>query len=84
MGSEKRTNHVRGDTACELGPQEASRKEVRQLKEQDVVELDKLAGEAFEVRMNGKLFGYGEIVVVTDLMAVRLTELAEPPQEAGS
>lgn len=84
MANANRLNNVVVDLSCELGRKEMSLKEVRQLREQDVVELDKLAGEAFEIRMNGKLFGYGEVVVVTDLMAVRLTGLVEPPQEAGS
>ena len=84
MGNINGLNNVMVDIACELGRKEMTLKEVRQLKEQDVVELDKLAGEAFEIRMNGRLFGFGEVVVVTDLMAVRLTGLVEPPQEAGS
>ena len=84
MGNVNKLNNVMVNLSCELGRKAVTLKEVRQLKEQDVVELDKLAGEAFEIRMNGRLFGFGEVVVVTDLMAVRLTGLVEPPQEAGS
>ena len=60
-------------------------KELSQLKEQDVIELDKLAGEAFEVRVNGRVFALGEVVVVTDLMAIRITSLSnkEAPAEPG-
>ena len=49
------------------------------LKEQDVIELEKLAGEPFDVRVNGRLFATGEVVVVTDLMAVRITSLYQNP-----
>jgi len=84
MGNAGRLNNVVVDISCEVGRKEISLKEVRRLKVQDVVDLDKLAGESFEIRMNGKLFGYGEVVVVTDLMAVRLTGLVELPQEAGA
>lgn len=84
MGNVNKLNNVVVDISCELGRKEMTLKEVRQLKVQDVVELDKLAGESFEIRMNGRLFGFGEVVVVTDLMAVRITGLVEPLQEAGS
>jgi flagellar motor switch protein FliN len=69
---------------CELGRKELNLKEIRQLKEQDVIELDKLAGEAFEIRMNGRFFAMGEAVVVTDMMAVRITDMAGVPQEVGA
>ena len=69
---------------CELGRKEISLKDIRQLKEQDVLELDKLAGEAFELRLNGRHFASGEVVVVTDMMAVRVTDMVDVPQEVGS
>ncbi len=61
----------------ELGRKYVSLHEVRQLQEQDVIELDKLAGEALEMRANGHLFAVGEIVVITDLMACRITQFVE-------
>ncbi len=77
----RRLDNVQVRITCELGRKELSLKEIRQLKEQDVIELDKLAGEAFEIRMNGRFFAMGEVVVVTDLMAVRITDMADVPQE---
>ena len=53
-------------------------REILGLKEQDFIELDKLAGEAFQILVNGRPFAEGEIVVVTDLMAVRITRLITP------
>ena len=79
-----RLDNVQVCITCELGRKELSLKEIRQLKEQDVIELDKLAGEAFEIRMNGRYFAVGEVVVVTDLMAVRITEMAGVPQEGAA
>ncbi|MBT4503975.1 MAG: hypothetical protein HOC74_39955 [Gemmatimonadetes bacterium] len=79
-----RLDNVQVCITCELGRKELSLKEIRQLKEQDVIELDKLAGEAFEIRMNGRYFAVGEVVVVTDLMAVRITEMAGVPQEVAA
>lgn len=80
----RRLDNVQVCITCELGRKELSLKEIRQLKEQDVIELDKLAGEAFEIRMNGRFFAMGEVVVVTDLMAVRITDMADVPQEVAA
>lgn len=66
---------VKVEIECEFGRRRLSLEEAARLREGDVVELDKLAGEAFDIRVNGLLFAEGEIVVVTDLMAVRITRL---------
>jgi len=84
MSNVNRLDNVVVDLTCELGRKEMTLREVRQLKEQDVIELDKLAGEAFEVRLNGRRFAEGEIVVVTDEMGVRVTRLVSVPQEVNS
>jgi len=36
-----------------------------------------------EIRLNGHLFAEGEVVVVTDLMAVRVTSLTLYPEEVS-
>ncbi len=71
-------HNVSVDISVELGRKEMTVGELAKLKEQEVIELDKLAGEAFEIRINGRLFGAGEVVVVSDLMAVRVTSLVTP------
>ncbi len=40
-----------------------------------LVELDRLAGEPLEIRINGKLVARGEAVVVNERYAVRVTEV---------
>ena len=67
------------DITVELGRKLMSVRRLAELKEQDVIEMDKLAGEAFDIRVNGRLFAKGEVVVVTDLMAVRITALHSNP-----
>jgi len=84
MGSPNCLNNVAVHVTCELGRKEMSLKDIRRLKEQDVIELEKLAGEAFEIRVNGRQFASGEVVVVTDLMAVRVTSLEAVVQEVIS
>lgn len=63
------------EITLELGRKELSLREAAQLQVGDVIELDKLAGEAFEIRANDHLFAEGEVVVVTDLLACRITRL---------
>ncbi len=72
-------NNVEVDVTVELGRKEMTVNQLVELREQGLIELDKLAGEAFDIRVNGRLFAAGEVVVVTDLMAVRITSLYENP-----
>jgi flagellar motor switch protein FliN len=76
MKNPNRLNNVEVLVTCELGRKKLRLKDVRQLEEQDVIELEKLAGEAFDIRINGREFASGETVVVADMMAVRVTSLA--------
>jgi flagellar motor switch protein FliN len=67
-----------------LGHKEMTVSELVNLKEQDVIDLSKLAGEAFDILVNNRPFAEGEIVVVTDLMAVRITRLRPSSTESSS
>lgn len=78
-----RLRNVSLDVTVELGRKEITLGEARRLDEGDVIDLDKLAGEAFDITLNGRLFAEGEIVVVTDLMAVRITRLIERTKEVS-
>ena len=73
----ERLNNVYVDITVELGRKEMSVRELTALKERDVIDLEKLAGESFDVLINHRPFAEGEIVVVTDLMAVRITRIRE-------
>ena len=79
-----RLNNVEVDLSVELGRKDMTVREWAKLKVQDIIELDKLAGEAFDIRVNNRPFAEGEVVVVTDLMAVRITKMMDysrPPEE---
>ncbi len=61
-------------------------RELLQLGQGSVVELDKLAGEPMEVLVNNKLVAKGEVVVVNEKFGVRLTDVvstAERVQQLG-
>jgi flagellar motor switch protein FliN/FliY len=72
-----RLNNVWVEVTVELGRVDMSVKQLVDLKEQSVIELDKLAGEAFSIRVNDRPFAEGEIVIVTDMMGVRITRMIE-------
>jgi flagellar motor switch protein FliN/FliY len=42
----------------------------------DVVSLHRSAGENIDILVNGVLLGFGEIVIIEDIMAVRITDFA--------
>ena len=50
-------------------------RELLQLGQGSVIELEKLAGEPMEVLVNNKLVARGEVVVVNDKFGVRLTDV---------
>ena len=53
-------------------------RDLLQLGQGSVIELDKLAGEPMEVLVNGKLVARGEAVVVNEKLGVRLTDVISP------
>ena len=64
----------------ELGRATMSIKDLLQLGQGSVLELNKLAGEPLEILVNGKLVAKGEVVVVNEKFGVRLTEIVTPIQ----
>jgi flagellar motor switch protein FliN len=59
----------------ELGATSKTVKEVFDIGERTVLELDKLAGEPLDVKANGVLIAKGEAVVVDENFGVRITEI---------
>ncbi len=66
------------DVSAELGRTRLLINELLQLGQGSVVELDKLAGEALEAYVNGKLVARGEAVVINEKFGVRLTDIISP------
>ena len=55
-------------------------RELLQLGQGSVIELDKLAGEPMEVLVNSKLVARGEVVVVNEKFGIRLTDVVSANQ----
>ena len=64
--------------SIELGRTSIFIKELLQLGQGSVLELDKLAGEPMEVLVNGKLVARGEVVVINEKFGIRLTDIISP------
>ena len=61
--------------AMEIGRTTISIRNLLQLNQGSVVELDRLAGEPMDVLVNGTLVAHGEVVVVNEKFGIRLTDV---------
>ena len=61
--------------SMEVGRSKISIRNLLQLNQGSVVELDRVAGEALDVLVNGTLIAHGEVVVVNDKFGIRLTDV---------
>jgi flagellar motor switch protein FliN/FliY len=64
----------------ELGRTKIAIKNLLQLAQGSVVELDGLAGEPMDVFVNGCLIAQGEVVVVNEKFGIRLTDIITPSE----
>lgn len=64
----------------ELGRTKITIKNLLQLAQGSVVELEGLAGEPMDVLVNGCLIAQGEVVVVNDKFGIRLTDIVTPSE----
>jgi flagellar motor switch protein FliN/FliY len=64
----------------ELGRTKLPIKELLQLAQGSVVELDGFAGEPMDVLVNGCLIAQGEVVVVNDRFGIRVTDIVTPSE----
>lgn len=61
--------------SMEVGRTQISIRNLLQLNQGSVVELDRVAGESLDVMVNGTLIAHGEVVVVNDKFGIRLTDV---------
>jgi flagellar motor switch protein FliN/FliY len=66
--------------SVELGRTRVPIRNLLQLAQGSVVELDRLAGEPLDVLVNGCLIAQGEVVVVNDKFGIRLTDVISPDE----
>ena len=68
------------DLSVELGRARMSIQDLLNLSPGSVIELDKIAGEALDILINGRLVARGEAVVVNDKFGIRITDIVSPSE----
>ena len=68
------------ELAVQLGKTKMLIKDLLQLGQGSVIELDKLAGEPMELLVNNKLVAKGEVVIVNERLGIRLTDIISPSE----
>lgn len=66
--------------SMEIGHTSISIRNLLQLNQGSVVELDRMAGEPLDVLINGTLIAHGEVVVVNEKFGIRLTDVISPAE----
>jgi flagellar motor switch protein FliN/FliY len=66
--------------SMEVGNTEITIRNLLQLSQGSVIELDRLAGEPLDVLVNGTLIAHGEVVVVNEKFGIRMTDVISPSE----
>lgn len=68
----------------EVGRAEITIRDLLRLNEGSVVELDRLAGDPLDIRINGTMVAKGEVVMVGERFGVRVGEIVDPEKRMES
>lgn len=68
------------DISVEIGRTRMTIGELLSLTRGSIVELKKMAGEAVDIYVNGRLLGNGEVIVVNERLGVRMTKIVTPAE----
>lgn len=66
--------------SMEVGSTSITIRNLLQLNQGSVIELDRLAGEPLDVLVNGTLIAHGEVVVVNEKFGIRMTDVISPSE----
>lgn len=66
--------------SMQVGSTAISIRNLLQLNQGSVIELDRLAGEPLDVLVNGTLIAHGEVVVVNEKFGIRMTDVISPSE----
>ncbi len=66
--------------SMEVGSTPITIRNLLQLNQGSVIELDRLAGEPLDVLVNGTLIAHGEVVVVNEKFGIRMTDVISPSE----
>lgn len=66
--------------SMEVGSTSITIRNLLQLNQGSVIELDRFAGEPLDVLVNGTLIAHGEVVVVNEKFGIRMTDVISPAE----
>ncbi|TCW38680.1 flagellar motor switch protein FliN/FliY [Thermohydrogenium kirishiense] len=72
------------DVTVELGRTKKLIKDILELNEGSIIELDKLAGEPVDILVNGKFIAKGEVVVIDENFGVRILDIVKQSKRINS
>lgn len=70
---------VQLEVTVQLGAVKLTVRELLALREGSVLELDRAAGAAVDIMVNGRLIARGDVVVIDEELGVRVTEILARP-----
>lgn len=68
--------------SVEMGRVKVQIKELLQLSENIVLEVDKMVGEPLEIHVNDTVVARGEVVVINEKFGIRLTDIIDPMESS--
>ena len=71
------------EIVVELGRTQMTVRELSELQAEDVVPLDRLAGQALDLKAGGQTVARGEVFFEGDRMSLRITDLIGTPEKGG-
>jgi len=88
IASHPREEHVNLDAildipvtlSMEVGSTKINIRNLLQLNQGSVIELDRMVGEPLDIKVNGTLIAHGEVVVVNEKFGIRLTDVISPSE----
>ena len=66
--------------SMQVGSTSITIRNLLQLNQGSVIELDRLAGEPLDVLVNGTLIAHGEVVVINEKFGIRMTDVISPAE----
>lgn len=62
------------EVSVELDRKVMTVREILEIDQGSVIKMDRSAGENIDILVGGALMGFGEIVIIEDMMGVRITD----------
>ncbi|KRP18782.1 MAG: flagellar motor switch protein FliN [Paracoccaceae bacterium] len=76
--------NINVEMTVEVGRTEITIRDLLRLNEGSVIELDRLAGDPLDIRVNGTMIAKGEVVMVGERFGIRFGEIVEPEKRVES